>query len=175
MADWTIEPLDGYHDRAEFSCGKDSLDNFLRSLVSQYERRILGRAYVALAAGKTQAGESPKRARGYYTLASGSVNFQNLPENASKKLPKHPVPVALLGRLAVDTSAKGQGLRGRLLTDALRRCLTLSSELGIHAVEVHALDEEAKLFYEHYGFATLLDDERHLYLPIATLRDAFEK
>ncbi|MEX2121973.1 MAG: GNAT family N-acetyltransferase [Pirellulales bacterium] len=168
MDDWRIEPLDRAHERGEFRCGKPPLDDFLRSLVSQYEKRNLGRTYVAV-----RPGENDNRVWGYYTLASGSVSFQNIPKKAARKLPKHPLPVALLGRLAVDQAAQGQGLGEVLLIDALKRCLELSDRMGIHAVEVHAIDPPAKGFYEKYGFVPLLDSELHLYLPITTIREGF--
>ncbi|HZY86446.1 MAG TPA: GNAT family N-acetyltransferase [Gemmataceae bacterium] len=162
MADWQIERLDKSHQRGEFCCGKAPLDDFLRSLVSQYEKRGLGRTYVAVKPGE-------KRAYGYYTLASGAVAFAALPTEVARKLPRHPVPVALLGRLAVDQAAQGQGLGAELLMDALHRCLGLSQSLGLFAVEVVAIDDEAKRFYEKYDFLPLLDAERHLYLPMKTI------
>lgn len=166
MESWRIERLARSHERSEFACGKEPLDHFLRQLVSQYEKRDLGRTYVAVR-------PSEQRVLGYYTLASGSVSFQNVPAGAARKLPKHPVPVALLGRLAIDRSAQGRGLGGMLLADALRRCASLANAIGVHAVEVHALDDAARRFYVHYGFIPLLDDERHLYLPVATIRAEF--
>lgn len=114
-------------------------------------------------------GES--RVVGYYTLAAGAVVFEHLPTDASKKLPKHPVPVVLLARLAVDQSFQGKGLGERLLLDALQRSLDLSAGLGVHAVEVDALDDAAAAFYRKYGFTPLLDDPLHLYLPIVTVED----
>ena len=110
---------------------------------------------------------------GYYTLASGSVAFETLPKKVAKRLPRHPIPVVLLARLAVDQVAQGAGLGRRLLVDALERCLGLSRELGIHAVEVDAIDDQASAFYQKYGFVALGDDQRHLYLPMATVQDAF--
>jgi GNAT superfamily N-acetyltransferase len=165
MDDWRIEPLDRKHDRAAFSCGKPPLDDFIRRLVSQYEKRNLGRTYVAVRPGES-------RVRGYYTLASGAVAFEHLPKASAKRLPRHPVPVILLARLAVDQTEQGRGLGERLLIDALRRCLELADRLGIHAVEVDAIDRPARAFYEKYGFVPLLDRELHLFLPIATIRDA---
>jgi GNAT superfamily N-acetyltransferase len=162
MAKWLIERLDSIHDRGEFCCGKAPLDNFLRSLVGQYEKRHLGRTYVAVLPGE-------KRVQGYYTLASGSVSFQHLPAGAAKKLPKHPVPVILLARLAVDQAAQGQGLGELFVLDALKRCLDLSEKLGAHAIEVDALDATAKEFYLKYGFVSLQDNELHLYLPMGTV------
>jgi GNAT superfamily N-acetyltransferase len=166
MADWQVERLDRSHQRGEFCCGKDSLDEFLRTLVSQYEKRNLGRTFIAVRPGE-------KRVYGYYTLASGSVSFLNLPAATAKRLPRHPIPVVLLARLAVDRSVRGQRLGELLLIDALRRCLDLTRTLGIHAVEVDAIDQEAKGFYMKYGFVPLLDDELHLYLPIATIQEGF--
>jgi GNAT superfamily N-acetyltransferase len=168
MAEWHIERLDHSHQRAEFSCGKGPLDEFLRSLVSQYEKRKLGRTYVAVL-------PRDKKVYGYYTLASGAVPFQNLPSAIGKKLPKHPIPVALLGRLAVDRVAQGRGLGEELLIDSLRRCLDLSDKIGIFAVEVLAIDAEAKRFYVKYGFVPLLDNDHHLYLPIKTIEHELRK
>jgi GNAT superfamily N-acetyltransferase len=162
MAEWKIERLTRSHERAAFTCGKPSLDDFIRSLVTQYEKRNLGRTYVAVRAGE-------RRVLGYFTLASGAVPFQNLPALAAKKLPGHPVPVILLARLAVDQGAQGRGLGELLLMEALRRCLEISEQLGSDAVEVDAIDESAKAFYKKYDFVALLDSDRHLYLPLATI------
>jgi GNAT superfamily N-acetyltransferase len=166
MAEWSVEPLDRSHARGEFTCGKGPLDQFLHTLVSQYEKRRLGRTYVVVRPGE-------KRVLGYYTLASGAVCFETLPQQATKKLPRHPVPVILLARLAVDQSVQGQGLGCFLLVHALRRCLSLAEKLGVHAVEVDAIDDQAKAFYERYGFVALQDNPLHLYLPMVTIEDAF--
>lgn len=167
MAEWAIEPLNRTHERDQFACGKGPLDTFLRTLVSQYEKRRLGRTYVAIRSGE-------KQVLGYYTLASSAVAFQSLPAQASKKLPRHPVPVILLARLAVDQSVQGQDLGAWLLEDALRRCLGLSGQLGAHAVEVEAIDEQARAFYEKYGFVALADAPHHLYLPVATIENELQ-
>jgi GNAT superfamily N-acetyltransferase len=166
MAEWLVERLDASHTRVGFHCGKPSLDQFLLSLVSQYEKRKLGRTYVAVLPGQ-------KRVIGYYTLASGALSFQNLPARAARKLPRHPVPVILLARLAVDQRVQGRGLGKFLLMDALKRCLALSGQVGVHAVEVEAIDEQAREFYEGFGFVPLLDRALHLYLPLATIEGAF--
>jgi ribosomal protein S18 acetylase RimI-like enzyme len=163
VAEWVVEPLDRTHERSFFSCGNSPLDDFLRQLVSQYEKRRLGRTYVALRPPE-------KRVVGYYTLASGRVLFASLPPAHGKKLPRHPVPVVLLARLAVAIEAQGRGLGQFLLVDALHRCHELSERLGVHAVEVEAIDDDAKRFYEKYGFVALADDGHHLYLPIETIR-----
>ncbi len=106
---------------------------------------------------------------GYYTLAAGAVAFSQLPPAATKKLPRHPVPVVLLARLAVNRSAQGQGIGAAMLMDALRRALEVSKSLGVHAVEVVAIDEQAAAFYAKYGFERLLNEPRHLFLPLRTI------
>jgi GNAT superfamily N-acetyltransferase len=168
MADWQIERLERGHVRDAFSCGKPPLDEFIRRLVSQYEKRNLGRTYVAVRPGD-------KQVLGYYTLASGALSYQNLPESSARRLPRHPVPVILLARLAVDQSVQGKGWGEGLLVDALQRGLDLADKLGIHAVEVDAIDQQAKAFYEKYGFAPLLDNEFHLFLPTATIHSAIQR
>jgi GNAT superfamily N-acetyltransferase len=167
MADWKIERLGPLHERDKFTCGKAPLDEFIRRLVSQYEKRHLGRTYVAVQGGGITV-------CGYYTVASAAIAFQNLPVQTARKLPKHPVPAVLLARLAVDRAAQGQGLGAALLIHALEQSLSLAESLGIYAVEVDAIDHEAKAFYERYGFVALLDNELHLFLTIDTIRDAFD-
>jgi hypothetical protein len=125
--------------REGFDCGKPSLNDFRHTLVRQYEKRSLGRTYVA-------SREDDRRVLGYYTLASGSIDVESLPAKQAKKLPRHAVPVVLLARLAVDRTVHGKGLGGFLLRNALTRSLDLSEKLGIHAVVVDALDDEAKAF-----------------------------
>jgi GNAT superfamily N-acetyltransferase len=165
VGEWRIEQLDHGHVREGFDCGKPSLNDFLHALVSQYEKRDLGRTYVALQ-------EGDQRVLGYYTLASGAITVEGLPAKQAKKLPRHAVPIVLLARLAVDRSVHGRGLGGFLLRDALTRSLDLSEKLGIHAVVVDALDDEAKAFYERFGFLPLRDDAMRLFFPLSTIRSA---
>lgn len=131
MADWSIQPFGKHHDRSQFACGHESLDEFIRIRVSQYDKRLLGKTFVAVSTGS-------RLVLGYYTLAAGSVALDHLPPDIARKLPKHPVPVVLQARLAVDESMQGHKLGEGLLMDALQRSLDLSKELGVHAVEVHA-------------------------------------
>ena len=104
--------------------------------------------------------------RGYYTLLSGSISFDILPE----KLPRYPIPTVHLARLAVDLKMRGQRLGEVLLVDALERSVLVTAEIGIYAVELYAKTEAAKKFYLKYGFVELKDDDKHLYLPLETLR-----
>src|ERR1700730_7011995 len=162
MAEWRVEPLGAAHERGGCCCGKGPLGDLLRLRWSEYETRRLGPTYVALLPGATTVA-------GYYTLAAGAVAVANLPPDAAKRLPKHPVPVILLGRLAVDQKARGQGLGKALLRDALRRSLGLSEQLGLFAVEVLAIDADAREFYTKFGFVPLADNDLHLFLPIRTI------
>ena len=162
-AKWSIEELGSDHDRADFSCGHESLDTFLKEFASQNQKTGVSRTFVALTPGE-------KIVRGYYSLAAGSVQFQNLTDEQRKRLPKYPVPVAHLGRLAVDKSVQGHGLGSHLLIDALCRVGRAERALGIHAIEVVAIDDAAKGFYLKYGFTELADDPHHLFISMKTVR-----
>jgi ribosomal protein S18 acetylase RimI-like enzyme len=166
---WRIERLSARHDRSAFDCGQPALDSFLRTLASQYEKKHMGRTYVAVLPGQP-------RVLGYYTVSAGAVAFSSVPASVSRKLPRHPVPVVHLGRLAVDRAARGQGLGETLLFDALRRSARTAEEMGVFAVEVYAIDDAARRFYLKYGFEPLADDPLHLYLSmrvvLATVSDS---
>jgi GNAT superfamily N-acetyltransferase len=163
MAEWQIELMTDAHDRGAFSCGKAPLDEFLRKHAGQYARRDVGQTFVAVRPGKVAV-------IGYYTLAASYVEFVHLPATLGKKLPKHPVPTILLGRLAVDRAGQRKGLGRDLVADAIRRALRIAGEVGIVGVDTHAIDDEAKAFYSRFGFVPLLDQERHMFLPMATIR-----
>ena len=156
---YTVEPLTSSHDRSSFDCGEPSLNDFLARFARQNDEKGLGRTYVAVI-------PTSPRIHGYYTIASGAVRFEHLPE----KLPRYPIPVVHLGRLAIDKIAQGQGLGKALLADALERSLSVAQRLGIYAVEVYALNDAARRFYLKFGFVPLLDNEFHLYLSMKTVR-----
>jgi GNAT superfamily N-acetyltransferase len=158
-----IEPLDDTHDLAAFRCGQPSLDEYLRRYAGQNQKRGIGRTFVA-------CDPSNRRAVGYHTIAAGAVRFTSLPEAIRRRLPRYPIPVAHLGRLAVDETWQGRRLGERLLIDALTRVVKVADRIAIHAVEVVAIDDSARTFYERYGFTPLIDDPRHLYLPLQVLR-----
>jgi GNAT superfamily N-acetyltransferase len=160
---WDIERLDRSHDRADFDCGRPALDDWLKRLAGQHQRRDLARVYVAV--------EKPsRRVLGYYALSSHHVVSDALPEEQAKGLPPLDVPVILLGRLAVDRTVQGRGLGEHLLIDALRRADHIADQIGIRAIEVHAIDDSARGFYLKYGFVSLHDDPHHLYLPMQVVR-----
>lgn len=119
----------------------------------------MGRTYVAVDEGE-------ERILGYYTISSLAVAFDTVPE----KLPNHPIPVALIGRLAVDNGASGRGVGETLLIHALRSAQQASEIVGLYAVVVDALNQPAKNFYIEYGFNELSDDHLHFYLPMKTIK-----
>lgn len=150
-----IEKLSPHHDRQRFDCGVEELNSYLIKYSGQHERKGIGRTYVATA-------QDDLRVLGYYTISSSAVAFDVVPEN----LPRHPVPVALVGRLAVNHIARGQRLGETLLIHALQSAQRAAKIVGIYAVVVDALDESPKSFYLKYGFNRLTDDALHLYLPM---------
>ena len=163
MADWTIRRLDKNHDRSAFDCGQPMLNEWLKDRAGQFDRRNLSRTFVATRPEEVLV-------VGYYAVSTHRVVYEALPAAEAKGLPRLDVPVVLIGRLAVDHTVQGQGLGALLLVDALRRSLQISEQVGIRAVEVDALDDAARSFYLKFGFRSLLDDPRHLFLPMHEIR-----
>ena len=157
---WHVEPLSRRHERTGFDCGEASLNEFILKRAGQFDRKGLGRTHVAVRPGET-------RIEGYYTLACGSVTYESLPDNQGKGLPQSmDLPTILLGRLAVDRSVQEQGLGAFLLLNALYRSRDAAGSVGALAIVTEALHDRARTFYLKFGFLSLKDDPRHLYLPI---------
>jgi ribosomal protein S18 acetylase RimI-like enzyme len=159
-----IHLLDKRFARDDFDCGHDALNKFLKSSARQNQSAGANRTFVAIVAG-----EKKKRVVGFYSQSMGQIDLSTLPVESQRKLPRHPVPVARMGRLAVDRKMKGHGLGGLLLADALKRIKLVSVEIGVFAAVVDAKDQVAKSFYEKYGFVELTSDPMTLFLPIATI------
>jgi GNAT superfamily N-acetyltransferase len=102
---------------------------------------------------------------GFFTLSAGSVNCADLPDALARKLPRYSVPVALLGRLAVDQSFQGRGLGSILLADACHKVVQASRVLAVVGIIVDAKDAAAASFYHHFGFVPLLGLPDRLLLP----------
>ena len=156
-----IEALGTDHDRSGFSCGTDALDRYFREQATQDVRRRAMACYVAL--------EAPgAKIAGYYTLAAAGVPLAEMPASLAKRLPRYPsVPVARLGRLAVDQAYRGRKLGSALLWDAVAR--SLRSEIAVFALVVDAKDEQAEAFYLHHGFVPFGSQPRQLVLPLTKL------
>ncbi len=155
-----IEPLSSTHDRSSIQCGVDSLDDYLKKRAKQDVKRRISRVFVAIEPG------SPATIEGYYTLSTLSVELNQLPVELARKLPKHPITAALIGRLAVNQQAQGAGIGKLLLVDAIKRTLAVSDEIAIYAMVVDAIDEQAERFYRPFGFTYLCAGSRRLFLPL---------
>lgn len=163
MSSFDFQSLDKSFDRSSFDCGEGQLNNFLKAKARQNQSLNFNKTFVAI-----QTGDKAKRVLGFYSLSMGEIELTSLPENLSKKLPKHPVPVARMGRLAVDNSTKGQGLGKFLLVDAMKRVQSASELVGVYALLVDAKDNNAKSFYKKYGFIELADEPMALFLPLTS-------
>jgi GNAT superfamily N-acetyltransferase len=155
-----IEPLNPHHDRGGFDCGIASLNRYLQRQAGQDSRRRISRVFVA------RMPEDEAGILGYYTLSAVSIDLSTLPPDTAGKLPRHPIPAALIGRLAVAEAHHGQRIGSMLLANAIRRTLAVGDEIAIHALVVDAIDERAAAFYARFGFAPLLDDGSRLFLPL---------
>ena len=158
---YRVEPL-GSHDRTLFSCGKPPLDTYLRTQVGQDRKRDLTRCYVLVSDAE------PQRILGYYTLSSAAVTSSVLPQG--HRLPYTEVPCLLLGRLARDESVRGTGLGRGLLLHVLSETARLADEVGIFALLVDALDEEAAGYYRSWDFSAL--EGSRLFLTVKDIRAA---
>ena len=163
--DLVIVPLNTDHDRASFHCNVDALDNYIHKQAGQDIKRSISRVFVA-----EQPGNS-KEVMGYYSLSTLSIELSQLPENLARKLPRNPIPAALIGRLAVSKNAQGYGIGKMLLIDAIKRTLSVSEQIAIYAMVVDAIDDNAKGFYEQYEFRCLNNSSARLFLPLKSFGD----
>jgi GNAT superfamily N-acetyltransferase len=149
------------HDRGPFDCGADPLNEYLKRYALQNQKRGASVTYVA-ARGN--------RVVGYYTLAYGSIAFEDATESVRKGLGKYPIPVMLLARLAVDQTERGSGMGKALLKDALVRTVRAVDIAGLRAILVHAKDDAAKAFYERFDFEASPTHPYHLMLTVEVLK-----
>jgi len=148
------------HDRNSFDCGVSPLNDYLKKYALQNQRKDAARTYVATRGN---------RIVGYYTLAYGSVSLEEVPQRVKSGPPRHPIPVILLARLAVNSTEQGSGLGVALLKDALRRTIQAAEIAGLRAMLVHAKDDSAKRFYEKFGFEPSPIDAYHLFLRLSDI------
>ena len=158
---WVIQKLDRSHMVESFDCGHEALNRYIARFALINQSSGSAQTYVAII---------DEKVIGYYSLAVGAVAHAEAPPRIVKGLAHHPVPVMLLARLAVDNAFKGKGLGAGLLHDALARTLQAADIAGIRAVIVHAKDDHARRFYEHFDFDPSPTDAYHLYLLIKDLR-----
>lgn len=166
--DVILEPLGKQHNRSKFSCGQAELDDWFRRRASQDERRNIARVFVAV---NPELGVV-----GFYSLSSFKLDFDDLPEELARKLPRYDgVPAALIGRLARDIRVRGKGVGELLVADAVRRILSAAHSLAVFAIMVDAKDERAATFYERFGFRRFPLRPNRLFLLASSAVKALER
>jgi GNAT superfamily N-acetyltransferase len=158
-----IESLKTTHDKDDFNCDVEALDRYIHKQAKQDIKRHISRVFVAMLS------DNPNQVIGFFSLSTLSIELGQLPETLSRKLPKHPVPAALIGRLAVSKTAQGHGIGKMLLVDAIKRTLSVSDQIAIYAMVVDAINDKAKDFYQKFGFICLSDDSPRLFLPLKSI------
>jgi len=156
------EKLSPDHDLSQFQCGEPALDDWLRRRALQNEESGASRTYVVCVG---------RRVIGYYALAAGAVAHLESPGRIRRNMPD-PVPVMVIGRLAVDRLAQGQTIGPALLRDAVLRTMRAAEIAGIRAILVHAISERAKRFYERWGFSPSPVESMTLMITLAEARKA---
>jgi GNAT superfamily N-acetyltransferase len=161
------EPLGPQHQLDAFRNGRHlSLDEWLRGRAHLSEG-LSARTYVICAARPANV------VVGYYAISTAAAHRAALPSAKLRKGAPQEVPLLLSGRLAIDAAFQGRGLGAALLADALRRCAAASTIAGVRGVLVHAIDDEAAGFYQHFGFIRAPPlGERTLLLPVEMLGEA---
>lgn len=158
------EPLNDSHILDAFSCGIPELDSWLQDRALRNLRNDTSRTFVI---------SRDQRVVGYFALAAGAVARVDAPKSLGRNSPD-PIPVFLLGRLAIARSEQGSDLGGFLLRDALTRCLSAASSIGAKAVMVNAISDDAIRFYQRYEFRPSPVDPFMLFLPMRFIREQFE-
>ena len=156
-----IEKLKRVHAVENFDCGREALNRFLIRFALHNQQAEASQTYVALA---------EEEFVGYYTLVVGQVEYEGAAARLKKGLARYPVPIMLLARLAVVTSWQGKGLGSGLLKDAMVRTMRAADIAGIRAFVVHAKDDEARAFYEKFGFLASPSDPHHLFRLLKDIR-----
>lgn len=156
-----VEKLRRDHTVENFDCGREELNRYLVRYAWQNQQAGAAQTYVGIV-GEVIVG--------YHTLAVGHVTLEDAPERLTKGLAKHPVPIMLLARLATDLQWQGKGVGKALLKDAMQRTLQAAEIAGIRALAVHAKDEEARRFYEHFDFIPSPTDPMHLFVLLKDVR-----
>ncbi len=161
--EFEIEKLRREHELTQFDCGNAALNSWLKKHAWTNQQADSAKTYVAL---------DGERVAGYYSLTTGSVHKHESPARVAKGLAKHPIGVVLLARLSVDRTQQSKGLGKALLFDALTRIEQAADIVGVRAVMVHAIDETARRFYEHFEFEPSPVDPFQMLLLMKDLRRA---
>ncbi|KQY54918.1 GNAT family N-acetyltransferase [Lysobacter sp. Root494] len=159
-------PLSGEHRLEDFQCTSPELAKWLAHRARKNHRDGASRCFVVC--------DDHQNVIGYYALAAGAISHGIAPGSIKRNMPD-PVPVAVLGRLAVHVDWMGQGIGRGLLKDAVQRILQIAGQMGIRALLCHAIDEEAKAFYLKHGFIESPIDPMTVMLSLARLQEALRQ
>lgn len=157
-----LEQLRREHPRRRFRSGQQQVDQWLASKALQHQEKHLSAAKALV--------DDADGIVGYYTLATGQVDFGDLPVEAVKQLPRRVLPVAVLAWLGVDAQHQGRGLGRVLLAQALRDCWEAGKTFAFVAVILDCINDEAKRFYEHWDFQELPGHPYRLFLGVNQLK-----
>jgi GNAT superfamily N-acetyltransferase len=158
-----IEVLEKHHEKSHFHCGNDTLDRYIARQAGQDIKRDTNRVFVAITP------KEPNRIIGYYSLSALSIELLDLPAAVAKKLPRHQIPAALLGRLAVSEDHQRNGIGKILLADAVKRCIAASQEMAIYALVADPKDKEPVAFYKKFGLQSMSAQTHRLFLPLRSI------
>ena len=161
---YCIRPLDAFINAAEFQCGSEPLNDYIRRYALQDVRRNISRVFIATPEN------DPRQLSGFFTLSAGSVSCSSLPASLARKLPRYPVPVALIGRLGVEKKFQGKGLGSILLADACQKVSQASTVLAMAGIIIDAKDDDAISFYKHFGFIPLQGQAGRMLLPASVFQ-----
>ncbi len=161
MSKYRILLFDKKYQKDNFDCSNEELNLYLKQYANPDLKRRVAQVFVICPSNSEEI-------IGFYTLSVFSIKVSSMPPQFAKKSPKYPIPVSLLGRLAVDKNYQGQGIGGLLLADAIKRVILASSIIAIYALVVSAKNETAKKFYARYRFIELLENKENMFLPLKT-------
>jgi len=162
-----IELLAKSHDRDGFDCGSEPLNVFLKQTARQHAERGISRTFVLV---EEDAAE-PRPILGFFSLNICQIKSESLSPQEAKKLPRD-VSGIRLGRLAVARAYQRQGIGKTLLVAAMRKFIEIFNTVGGIGLFVDAKDQEARRYYEQFGFVSLPSNELELFLPIKTIQEA---
>ena len=150
-------------NRSCFDCGIVELNDYLKRYAKQNHKKGIAKSWVMVNSN------NPEIPVGYYSLSMAEIQKDNLSEEMKKGLPRYPLPVVRIAKLAVNKDSQGQRLGELLLVDIFQRSLKIAQDIGMIGFLVDAINEKAKQFYLKYGFTPLIDSPLSLFLPINSI------
>ncbi len=164
---WREEPINKLHDRTDFNCADDKLNEFLHCHARQNHDKGGAKTYLAV-------DRETQKILGFYSVSPASISYERTPDIIKRGLARYEVPVFRLSRLAVDVSVQGKGLGGQLLLTAGKRCLLVATQAGGVALLIDAKNKQVANWYASFGAVPLLEEPLSLLLPFKTIHAALE-